>query len=151
MLEGGGQILRYSAALCAITGQAVGVERVRAKRTRPGLQPQHLTSLRLVEELCEGSLEGEGEGAETGSLEGEGEGEGGGKGKGVYAQAQRSRSQLSWVSAGKRADREGEGGGREMVVDGLTERWLRDCGGGAGCLATPRTQQPPPARPHSSV
>ncbi|PNW88984.1 hypothetical protein CHLRE_01g053288v5 [Chlamydomonas reinhardtii] len=58
MLEGGGQILRYSAALCAITGQAVGVERVRAKRTRPGLQPQHLTSLRLVEELCEGSLEG---------------------------------------------------------------------------------------------
>ncbi|KAG2424630.1 hypothetical protein HXX76_014355 [Chlamydomonas incerta] len=58
MLEGGGQILRYSAALSAISGRAVGVERVRAKRTRPGLQPQHLTSLRLVEQLCSGSLEG---------------------------------------------------------------------------------------------
>ncbi|KAG2432756.1 hypothetical protein HYH02_012889 [Chlamydomonas schloesseri] len=58
MLEGGGQILRYSAALAAVTGQAVGVERVRAKRTRPGLQPQHLTALRLVEELCGGQLEG---------------------------------------------------------------------------------------------
>jgi hypothetical protein len=38
MLEGGGQILRMSAALSAITGLGVSVDRVRAKRAKPGLQ-----------------------------------------------------------------------------------------------------------------
>lgn len=58
MLEGGGQILRYSAALSAITGRALQVDSVRAKRSRPGLQPQHLTGLRLVEAICGGQLTG---------------------------------------------------------------------------------------------
>ncbi|KXZ54935.1 hypothetical protein GPECTOR_3g105 [Gonium pectorale] len=58
MLEGGGQILRYSAALSAITGTPVAVEKVRAKRSKPGLQPQHLTGLQLVERICRGELQG---------------------------------------------------------------------------------------------
>ncbi|EFJ50490.1 hypothetical protein VOLCADRAFT_80268 [Volvox carteri f. nagariensis] len=58
MLEGGGQILRNASAMAAITGVSVAVDRIRAKRTRPGLQPQHLTGLKLVEALCGGHLEG---------------------------------------------------------------------------------------------
>ncbi|GLI60386.1 hypothetical protein VaNZ11_002395, partial [Volvox africanus] len=58
MLEGGGQILRNASALAAITGIPLAVDQIRAKRTRPGLQPQHLTGLKLVEALCGGKLEG---------------------------------------------------------------------------------------------
>mmetsp|Transcript_7216 Transcript_7216/g.15752 ORF Transcript_7216/g.15752 Transcript_7216/m.15752 type:complete len:378 (-) Transcript_7216:519-1652(-) len=58
ILEGGGQILRNSAALAAITGTSITVDKIRAGRSRPGLRPQHLTGLQLVERMCEGSLEG---------------------------------------------------------------------------------------------
>ncbi|PNH10368.1 RNA 3'-terminal phosphate cyclase, partial [Tetrabaena socialis] len=58
MLEGGGQILRYASALSAITGVPVAVDKVRAGRAKPGLQPQHLTGLQLVESICGGRLEG---------------------------------------------------------------------------------------------
>ena len=43
--EGGGQIIRTSLALSLITGKAFRVERVRARRERPGLQPQHLKAV----------------------------------------------------------------------------------------------------------
>ncbi|GIL60531.1 hypothetical protein Vafri_15083 [Volvox africanus] len=58
MLEGGGQILRNASALAAITGIPLTVDQIRAKRTKPGLQPQHLTGLKLVEALCCGKLDG---------------------------------------------------------------------------------------------
>ncbi len=57
--EGGGQILRTSASLAAITGRAVEVVNVRAKRSRPGLQPAHLMALRAAAAICGGSLEGD--------------------------------------------------------------------------------------------
>ena len=54
-----GQILRTAACLSAITGTPIMVDKIRAGRDRPGLRPQHLTGLRLVEEICgEGSLRG---------------------------------------------------------------------------------------------
>ncbi len=56
-LEGGGQILRNAAALAAITGTAVRVSRIRARRSKPGLRPQHLTGLRQIEALSQGRLQ----------------------------------------------------------------------------------------------
>ena len=43
--EGGGQILRTSLALSLVTGQPFRMERVRAKRQKPGLLRQHLTAV----------------------------------------------------------------------------------------------------------
>ena len=40
--EGGGQILRTSLSLSMVTGQPVTIERIRAKRPKPGLMRQHL-------------------------------------------------------------------------------------------------------------
>jgi RNA 3'-terminal phosphate cyclase (ATP) len=43
--EGGGQILRTSLALALLTGKAFHLRHVRARRSKPGLQPQHLKSV----------------------------------------------------------------------------------------------------------
>jgi RNA 3'-terminal phosphate cyclase (ATP) len=42
---GGGQILRTSLALSVVTGQAFLIERIRARRQKPGLLRQHLTAV----------------------------------------------------------------------------------------------------------
>jgi RNA 3'-terminal phosphate cyclase (ATP) len=46
--EGGGQILRSSLALSLLTGRPFHLRHVRARRARPGLQPQHLMSVRAA-------------------------------------------------------------------------------------------------------
>ncbi len=46
--EGGGQILRTSLALSLITGRGFHLRNVRAGREKPGLRPQHLTSVRAA-------------------------------------------------------------------------------------------------------
>ncbi len=56
--EGGGQIIRTSLALSLITNKAFRVERVRARRERPGLQPQHLTAVAAAARV--GAAEAEG-------------------------------------------------------------------------------------------
>lgn len=61
--EGGGQILRTSLSLSVLTGRPVEIARIRAGRSRPGLQPQHLASVRAAAGLCAAQLEG----AEIGS------------------------------------------------------------------------------------
>lgn len=61
--EGGGQVLRTSLALSAITGQPFSVTRIRAGRSRPGLLRQHLTGVRAVAEVCGAEVDG----AELGS------------------------------------------------------------------------------------
>ncbi len=61
--EGGGQILRTSLALSAITGTPVTIEKVRAKRPKPGLQRQHLVAVLAAARVCGGQVEG----AELGS------------------------------------------------------------------------------------
>jgi RNA 3'-phosphate cyclase len=50
--EGGGQLVRTAVALSAITGKPVGLRNVRAKRSRPGLAPQHLAAVRAAATLC---------------------------------------------------------------------------------------------------
>jgi RNA 3'-terminal phosphate cyclase (ATP) len=57
--EGGGQILRTSVSLAAMTGRAVEIHNVRGKRTKPGLQPQHLAAVRAAATLCQARLSGD--------------------------------------------------------------------------------------------
>lgn len=56
--EGGGQILRTTLALSALTGRPVRIYNIRAKRPRPGLQRQHMVSVRAVAELAGARVEG---------------------------------------------------------------------------------------------
>jgi RNA 3'-terminal phosphate cyclase (ATP) len=56
--EGGGQILRTALALAALTGQGFEITRIRARRTRPGLQPQHLAAVRAVGMACGAQVRG---------------------------------------------------------------------------------------------
>src|SRR5260370_2705373 len=48
MGEGGGQILRTSLARSLLTGRSFHLRNVRAGRDKPGLQPQHLMSVRAA-------------------------------------------------------------------------------------------------------
>ena len=63
--EGGGQVLRTSLSLSAITGKAVRIENVRGRRKKPGLFRQHLTAFKAAAEICGATMEG----AELGSSE----------------------------------------------------------------------------------
>lgn len=63
--EGGGQILRTSLALSAITGRALRIENIRARRANPGLAAQHLTSVRAVAALCDARVRGDEPGSQT--------------------------------------------------------------------------------------
>lgn len=56
--EGGGQIIRTSVSLAAITGQSVEIQNIRAKRSKPGLQPQHLMAVKAAADLCAAELTG---------------------------------------------------------------------------------------------
>uniref|UniRef100_A0A8C1LLL6 RNA 3'-terminal phosphate cyclase n=1 Tax=Cyprinus carpio TaxID=7962 RepID=A0A8C1LLL6_CYPCA len=58
VMEGGGQILRLSAALSCIQGASIKINKIRAGRSTPGLRPQHLSGLELVRDMCNGNLEG---------------------------------------------------------------------------------------------
>ncbi len=51
MGEGGGQVLRTSAALSVVTGEPVRIFDIRANRAKPGLRPQHLMVLKILKEL----------------------------------------------------------------------------------------------------
>lgn len=61
--EGGGQIIRTSLTLAALTGRAIELVDIRAGRPKPGLQAQHLTSVLAAARVCDAELEG----AEVGS------------------------------------------------------------------------------------
>lgn len=56
--EGGGQVLRMTVALSALTGTPVHVSNIRAGRSNPGLRPQHLAAIEAVRRLCHGSVDG---------------------------------------------------------------------------------------------
>ena len=57
--EGGGQVLRTSLSLSALTGQPFRIEKIRANRSRPGLRPQHLTAVRAAAAICQAELAGD--------------------------------------------------------------------------------------------
>lgn len=56
--SGSGTIVRVAASLAALTGTAVHVFNARAKRSAPGLRPQHLAAVSACAELCGGTVEG---------------------------------------------------------------------------------------------
>lgn len=63
--EGGGQTLRIATSFSIIFNRPIRVTRVRAGRRIPGLRPQHATTLKLLAEICGGTLRG----GEVGSTE----------------------------------------------------------------------------------
>ncbi|TFG27688.1 RNA 3'-terminal phosphate cyclase [Candidatus Thorarchaeota archaeon] len=56
--EGGGQILRTSVSLAALTMRPVRISKIRAGRPNPGLKKQHLSGIKLTGELVNASIEG---------------------------------------------------------------------------------------------
>lgn len=56
--EGGGQILRTSLALSALTGTPFRIRDIRKKRSKPGLMRQHLTCVRAAAEICDAQMRG---------------------------------------------------------------------------------------------
>lgn len=63
--EGGGQIVRTSLALSALTGQAFTIHSIRAGRPRPGLRAQHLASVQAAARICEARVSGAEPGSRT--------------------------------------------------------------------------------------
>jgi len=57
-LEGGGQILRGAIALSALSRTPVEVVRVRARRGKPGLAPQHIAAIHAVAAACDATCDG---------------------------------------------------------------------------------------------
>jgi RNA 3'-terminal phosphate cyclase (ATP) len=57
--EGGGQILRTALSLSAITGKPFTIHRIRAKRLKPGLRPQHREAARAMAVLCDAEVSGD--------------------------------------------------------------------------------------------
>lgn len=56
--EGGGQILRTALALSAILGKPFAIFNIRSKRKNPGLQAQHLESVKALARITEAQTEG---------------------------------------------------------------------------------------------
>lgn len=56
--EGGGQILRTSLALAALTGEKLVVVNIRTGRPNPGLRAQHLSAVRAMQKICGARLRG---------------------------------------------------------------------------------------------
>ncbi len=52
LLEGGGQIVRTTIALSALTGKPVKLTKIRDKRPNPGLQAQHVVAVKAVAAIC---------------------------------------------------------------------------------------------------
>ncbi len=63
--EGGGQILRYSLGFSAVLLEPVRIYNIRAKRSNPGLRPQHLTAVKALQLITDAEVEG----AHVGSME----------------------------------------------------------------------------------
>ncbi len=57
--KGGGQVLRTALSLSVVLGQPVALDRIRAARPRPGLQPQHLTVVRALAAISDAEVEGD--------------------------------------------------------------------------------------------
>lgn len=56
--EGGGQILRTAIGLSAALGKPVKIVNIRARRSNPGLQHQHLTAVRALAQISSARVEG---------------------------------------------------------------------------------------------
>jgi RNA 3'-terminal phosphate cyclase (ATP) len=56
--SGSGTIVRYAVALASLLGQPLHLFNARAKREKPGLRPQHLTSVLACAEMCGAKTQG---------------------------------------------------------------------------------------------
>ena len=56
--EGGGQILRSSLTLAALTGESLRIHHIRANRSQPGLRPQHLAAVNAITKLTRAEVTG---------------------------------------------------------------------------------------------
>jgi RNA 3'-terminal phosphate cyclase (ATP) len=56
--EGGGQVLRSSLTLSALTGMPVIIRNIRANRSKPGLRPQHLAAVNAIAKITQAQVEG---------------------------------------------------------------------------------------------
>ncbi len=56
--ESGGQILRTSCALSAVTGKSVKIINIRKGRPNPGLQAQHIAAIDALAKLCNAKVTG---------------------------------------------------------------------------------------------
>jgi RNA 3'-terminal phosphate cyclase (ATP) len=63
--EGGGQIIRSAIALSCITKKPIHLENIRKNRKTPGLRPQHLTAIKIIQKVANAKIMG----AELGSTE----------------------------------------------------------------------------------
>jgi len=63
--EGGGQIIRSAVALSCITKQPIHLENIRKNRKIPGLRPQHLTTITILQKITNAKVIG----VEIGSTE----------------------------------------------------------------------------------
>jgi len=63
--EGGGQIIRSAIALSCITKQPIHLENIRKNRKVPGLRPQHLTAIKILQKVANARVIG----VEIGSTE----------------------------------------------------------------------------------
>lgn len=56
--EGGGQIIRTAITLSCITKRPIIIENIRKNRKIPGLRPQHLTAIKILQKICDADVEG---------------------------------------------------------------------------------------------
>ena len=56
--EGGGQVLRTSLSLSLLTGQPFLITSIRARRSQPGLRPQHLKAVEAAGRISSAEMEG---------------------------------------------------------------------------------------------
>ena len=63
--EGGGQVLRTSLALSMVTGQPVLLDKIRARRPKPGLMRQHLTCVTAAQTISGAQVDGATLGSQT--------------------------------------------------------------------------------------
>lgn len=56
--EGGGQLVRTAVGLAGITGTPIAIASIRARREKPGLQPQHVAAIKAVAALCDADVAG---------------------------------------------------------------------------------------------
>ncbi|HEY9679806.1 MAG TPA: RNA 3'-terminal phosphate cyclase [Drouetiella sp.] len=63
--EGGGQVLRTALALSCVTGKPFKLINVRANRTNPGLQQQHLTAVKAAATISDATVDGDAKSSQT--------------------------------------------------------------------------------------
>lgn len=56
--EGGGQIIRTAITLSCITKRPIIIENIRKNRKVPGLRPQHLSAIKILQKICDADVEG---------------------------------------------------------------------------------------------